>query len=342
MASLAALSLLFCMCILAHSAPIELNEGNFESELKKGSIFVKFYAPWCGHCKSLIPTWDTLSDDLSSSSVRVGKFDCTVDSHRKYCEVFDVKGFPTLHLIKDGKSALFEGKRTLEELKSFALKTVPSNSLVFGPKITKQTIKWSENNDVATLTSANFSLAQEGTWLVEFYADWCGFCQNLIPEYEKVATALKGKVNVAKVNNDNIQGAILRAFDVTSIPTIKLIRDGKVFNLTYAGQKADKLVEFVEKGWQELESSPFPLVSSQATNHASAKKQAPSLVQSPLAEFLAQPNLNSIENIIKQFSFDEAVMGAILSLLLFGLGFVFGRLTASSPKTVVTPAKKSS
>ena len=58
---------------------------------------------------------------------------------------------------------------------------------------------------VEDLTDANFKtkvLDSEEMWLVEFYAPWCGHCQQLKPSYEKAAKILKGVVKVGAVNMD--------------------------------------------------------------------------------------------------------------------------------------------
>lgn len=58
---------------------------------------------------------------------------------------------------------------------------------------------------VEDLTDSNFKskvLDSEEMWLVEFYAPWCGHCQQLKPSYEKAAKILKGVVKVGAVNMD--------------------------------------------------------------------------------------------------------------------------------------------
>jgi len=78
---------------------------------------VKFYAPWCGHCKQLQPTWDSLANDLSGR-VKVGKVDCDKES---ICQEYQIQGFPTLKFFKDGEVLDYWGNRLLDDLHAFAL-----------------------------------------------------------------------------------------------------------------------------------------------------------------------------------------------------------------------------
>ena len=79
---------------------------NEVASLKENSqkcLVVKFYAPWCGHCKSLAPTWDELNDFFGNEdNVSVIKVDA--DKDRTAGQIYGAKGFPTLKLFKgDGR-----------------------------------------------------------------------------------------------------------------------------------------------------------------------------------------------------------------------------------------------
>lgn len=89
---------------VASAAPEVLDDSTFESSVGNGDIwFVKFYAPWCGHCKRLAPVWDELESTVSAaglSNVHIAKINC--DSERNSCSSQGVRGYPTLQMFKDG------------------------------------------------------------------------------------------------------------------------------------------------------------------------------------------------------------------------------------------------
>ena len=82
--------------------------------------FIKFFAPWCGHCKNLAPTWDEFHK-RHSHEVNIGRIDCTDENSRSVCGQFGVRGYPTLIFLKEGKYYTFRGPRKLENLADFAL-----------------------------------------------------------------------------------------------------------------------------------------------------------------------------------------------------------------------------
>ena len=63
--------------------------------------------------------------------------------------------------------------------------------------------------------------------LIDFWATWCGPCRMMGPIIEQLAEEYEGKAKVGKVNVDE-EGELSQAFGVMSIPTIVLIKDGKV------------------------------------------------------------------------------------------------------------------
>merc|ERR1712217_292449 len=81
---------------------VKLTKFNFESNVKQGHWFVKFYAPWCTHCQRLAPIWEKLADQAAAAEwpVKIADVDCTTS--KEICEKVQVKAFPMLTLISDG------------------------------------------------------------------------------------------------------------------------------------------------------------------------------------------------------------------------------------------------
>jgi len=85
---------------------------------KTKDVLVEFYAPWCGHCKQLAPTWDKLGEKYKDSkTVVIAKMDSTTNE----LEDIKVQGFPTIKLFKKGTNEVedYNGDRTLEGFVKF-------------------------------------------------------------------------------------------------------------------------------------------------------------------------------------------------------------------------------
>jgi len=86
---------------------------------KTKDVLVEFYAPWCGHCKSLQPTYETLANDLKGvSSVVISQIDATAND---VDPELGIRGFPTIKLFPaNSKTPVeYEGDRTLPNLLNF-------------------------------------------------------------------------------------------------------------------------------------------------------------------------------------------------------------------------------
>ncbi|KAL6766456.1 PDI2 [Auxenochlorella protothecoides x Auxenochlorella symbiontica] len=115
---------------------VVLTPENFDQVVNGGKhVLVKFYAPWCGHCKRLAPIWEELADAAAADPrlrgrVVVAKVDA--DAHRSLGDRYGIKGFPTIKFFGRGKPtaapADYSGGRTLEAFSTFLTEKVQSDA----------------------------------------------------------------------------------------------------------------------------------------------------------------------------------------------------------------------
>merc|ERR1712154_41275 len=89
-------------------------------------VLVEFYAPWCGHCKQLVPIWDELGEKYKDhETIVIAK----MDSIANEVEEVKVQGFPTIKLFKKGTNEIvdYNGDRTEEGFSKF-LEELPAKA----------------------------------------------------------------------------------------------------------------------------------------------------------------------------------------------------------------------
>ena len=160
----------FAAVAAAKSAVLDLTPANFdEVVLKSGKpTLVEFFAPWCGHCKTLAPIYEELATafEYAKDKVQIAKVDA--DAEKTLGSRFGIQGFPTLKWF-DGKSDKpedYSSGRDLEALSSFIAEKT-------GIKLKK---KAETPSSVEMLNDKSFyeAIGKEKNVLVAFTAPWCG------------------------------------------------------------------------------------------------------------------------------------------------------------------------
>lgn len=101
----------------------------------------------------------------------------------------------------------------------------------------------------ATFTNSNFErevLQSNEPVLVDFYASWCGPCKMMSPVIDRLAEEYAGKVKIGKLDVEE-QAQIASKFGVRSIPTLLLIKNGKVVDRIVGAVPKDYLEDKLEE-----------------------------------------------------------------------------------------------
>ncbi|KAI8587579.1 protein disulfide isomerase [Geranomyces variabilis] len=149
----------------ADSDVVVLTKDNFDATAALPISLIEFYAPWCGHCKNLAPEYEKAATELKPDVV-LAKVDCTEQA--EVCEKYDVKGYPTLKVFREGTPTEYKGARKADGIVSYMKKqNLPPVSTLTADKV------------------ADFSTSDKVV-LVGFFKDTTS---KEFKEFEKVANA---------------------------------------------------------------------------------------------------------------------------------------------------------
>jgi thioredoxin 1 len=112
------------------------------------------------------------------------------------------------------------------------------------------------NKDVMVLTDDNWKkevTETEGPVLVDFWAEWCPPCRMIAPSIDALATAYSGRAKVGKLNVDE-NPAVAQAFGVRSIPTLLVLKRGKVVDQQIGAVPQPRIEAMLEKQLEGAEA----------------------------------------------------------------------------------------
>jgi protein disulfide-isomerase len=164
--------------------------------------FVKFYAPWCGHCQAMAPAWAELGKEMQGE-LNVAEVNCEVE--KRLCKDLKLRGYPTILFFQNGERVEYDGLRGLGDLVSYARKAVDSG--------------------VKQIDDAKFKeLEKAGDMEVAFvyFYDQAAVSEDF-EALDRLTLNLIGHAPLFKTNDDDMAAR----FRVYSRPKFMVVRDGR-------------------------------------------------------------------------------------------------------------------
>jgi protein disulfide-isomerase-like protein len=258
-----------------------LDNDNWKEELNKHEFTaVKFYAPWCGHCKKLAPVWEEFSDVIAKEKgdkVGIAKVDCTVNSDK--CA--DIRSYPTFKFFRKdvADDDQYDGDRDIPAWTKWIEQ--------------KEKGDFSDVREFATLEELEKARGEYDSVFVFFYARWCGWCKRIKPVIEKVGTYFNTKSDakkllVAKIDSIANNNAAATKFEIKVFPTFHYMRGKRLQQHPTVGREFSRTFEqFVD--WLTPRRGPS------STEITSASQLSAYRTETPFRRFVAHVTPGSKE-----------------------------------------------
>ncbi|KAM0900145.1 hypothetical protein ACQ4PT_020850 [Festuca glaucescens] len=205
---------------VVEEAVLTLGADNFDDAIAKHPfILVEFYAPWCGHCKSLAPEYEKAAQLLSKHdpTIVLAKVDANDEKNKPLASKYEIQGFPTLKIFRNqGKNIQeYKGPREAEGIVDYLKKQVgPPSKEIKAPE------------DAATIEDGKIHIV--GVF-AEFsgpeYTNFIEVADKLRSEYEFAHTL---HANHLPRGNSAVERPLVRLFK----PFDELVVDSKDFDVS--------------------------------------------------------------------------------------------------------------
>lgn len=249
-------AVLAVLAVACKADVLVLTDESFDKEVENSALFIKFYAPWCGHCRNLAPTWEDLAKEYASheKAIRIANIDCT--QHGSRCQKYGIRGYPTLKLFVDGREEAYSGARNIDSFKDFIGKHINVYSEKFTDSgaavkedVAAETPKAHASHDQVFVGDANnFADLIKDEAFVKFYAPWCGHCKRLAPTWDELAQkTAQLTTKIVKVDCDQY-GQLCQQYEVRGYPTLYYFKGGERVGDRYSGARTvEALTAFVQE-----------------------------------------------------------------------------------------------
>lgn len=170
--------------------------------MSQESWFIKFYAPWCGHCQAMAPNWVQLGKEMKGK-LNIGEVNCDVEA--RLCKDVHLRGFPTILFFRGGERVEYEGLRGLGDFVSYANKAIDIG------------------DGVKDVDAAEFKELEEKEEVIFVYFYDHATTSEDFAALERLTLSLIGHAKLVKTNS-----AILAdRFKITTWPRLLVSRDGR-------------------------------------------------------------------------------------------------------------------
>ncbi|KAG9231405.1 hypothetical protein BJ875DRAFT_469651, partial [Amylocarpus encephaloides] len=183
---------------------VSFTAEKFQSEvtMTQEPWFIKFYAPWCGHCQAMAPNWVQLAKEFKGK-LNIGEVNCDVES--RLCKDAHLRGYPTILFFRGGERVEYDGLRGLGDFVSYAKKAIDIG------------------DGVKDLDASEFKELEEKEEVIFVYFYDHATTSEDFAALERLTLSLIGHAKLIKTNS----AVLAERFKITTWPRLLVSRDGR-------------------------------------------------------------------------------------------------------------------
>ncbi|XP_075501495.1 protein disulfide-isomerase-like [Primulina tabacum] len=207
---------------------LTLDHSNF-SDVVEGHDFivVEFYAPWCGHCKALAPEYEKAASVLSSHEppIVLAKIDASEESNRELATEYQIQGFPTIKILRNGGKSIqeYKGPREADGIVGYLKKQV-------GPA----------SAEINSVEDAGSLIDDQSVFIVGVFPKFSG------EEFENF-TALSEKLRSDYAFGHTLSSKFIPRGESVSKPTLRLLKPFDELVVDFQDFQVDGMEKFIEE-----------------------------------------------------------------------------------------------